>query len=350
MSNDKNMHNELSPRLQQMLAAYGNTPDRDPNLARRTQAKFMAELDQVFVGASAHKSAAGWAGLATWLSKLNVFTGGRIPSIGKRTLSYGLILLIVFGLFLFGSAGMTASAASSSLPGDPLYLLKTATESVQARLIPDGSVAQTRLYLDFAGRRLVEIQALIRAERFDDIHQAASEFERDIRKSLGAVESLSQIQPETANVLKLQMATVLRGYSAMLTQMLGAVPVDVQPALQRAAHVSKAAADLLNAQAADDDGWDAGGRGGDDNCSTPLPQTRDDDHCRTPSQGAGNTIQNTPSPSSVPETRPTQSERDDDNGSSNGGGDNNNDDSDDDDDGDDDGSGDDDNDDGDDDD
>jgi hypothetical protein len=346
MSDVKNMHNELNPHLQRMLAAYGSIPERDPDLARRTRARFMAELDKAFVEPSAQKPAARWVALTAWLSIFNFLKGGHIPAIGKRTVRYAFVTLIVVGVFLFSVVGITAYAASSSLPGDTLYSVKTTTEAVRIRLMPDDSAAQARLYLVFAGRRLVEIQALIQDERFDDIHQAASEFERDVQKSLGAVESFSLIQPAKAIALKGEMAIVFRGYSSVLSQMLGAIPGEVQPSLERAIRAANTAADLLDPPSSDD--GRRSGRGGDDDCSAPRPETGDDDRCRSSSQGADDTPPSTPTPSSVPETRPTQSERDDDNGSSSGGGDEEEDDSNDDDndDGGDDGGGGDDNDDG----
>jgi hypothetical protein len=44
----KIMEEELEPRLQQMLNAYGVTPDRNPRAARRNQERFVAMLNIIF--------------------------------------------------------------------------------------------------------------------------------------------------------------------------------------------------------------------------------------------------------------------------------------------------------------
>jgi hypothetical protein len=223
----------LDPRLQKMLNAYGVTPERDPEATRRTQERFMAELDKAFIGQTAPKPAVGWSAPAPRVSILARLKSDLSPFIGKSVILYAVITLVVFGVFLFSGVGITVYAAASSLPGDATYPLKTTFESARAGLTID-SAAKARLYVDFAGRRLPEMQSLIDDGRYDDIAQAASEFERDIRMALNAVESLSRTDPARAASLNIEISTILRKYSNVLMQLLATVPMDVQPVIRNA--------------------------------------------------------------------------------------------------------------------
>jgi hypothetical protein len=193
----------------------------------------MAEVNKNFVTQNTPKPAVGWFATPSWVSNLVRLKSGLSPFIGKRVILYALITLVVFGVFLFGGVGITVYAAASSLPGDATYPLKTTFESARAGLTID-SAAKARLYLDFAGRRLPEMQSLIDDGRYGDIAQAASEFERDIQMALGAVENLSRTDPARAAALNMEISTILRKYSNVLTQLLATVPMDVQPVIRNA--------------------------------------------------------------------------------------------------------------------
>jgi hypothetical protein len=245
----------LDPRLQKMLNAYGVTPERNPEAARHTRERFISELDKIFVEPIAPKSAVGWLNTTSWISNLYHLTSGLTSFIGKRAILYIFITLFVFSVFLFSGVGITVYAASSSLPGDIAYPLKTTFETTRASLTVDSAV-RSRLYLDYAGRRLTEIQSLIDQRRYTDIAQAEDEFERDVRSALNVVENLSQSDPAQAATLNSEVVTVLRTYSDILTQMLTSAPADIQPILQNAI-------DALQSAISDDDDNSAGGSSDD---------------------------------------------------------------------------------------
>jgi hypothetical protein len=228
MNDVENIENELSPRLRQMLMAYGITPKRDPELSRRTRARFMAELDQIDVEPTPSGSIS-----EILSSNFNQLKQYLTRSPAQRSMLYLVVALIVVCAYLFGGMGITAYAASSSLPGDPLYSFKTAIESARANLTLD-SADQTRLYLNFAGSRVFEIQSLIGKDRYSDIPRATSEFERDIQESLAAIDRLSRANPAQAARLEVEIIPILQSYRNNLTQMLSLIPANVRPALQNA--------------------------------------------------------------------------------------------------------------------
>jgi len=283
MSDAKNMRNELNPRLQEMLAAYGTMPERDPESARRTEARFMAELNKVFVEQATSKPAARRSTFLALPSNFNRLKESFLHATARRSALFVITALIALGVFLFSGVGITAYAASSSLPGDPLYPLKTTIETARADLTADPAT-RARLYVYFGGRRLSEIQSLLGEGRYEDIPQAAAEFEKDIQKALSAIESLSQADPTQAVALNRQIAAVLRSYSYLLTHLLARTPGDIQPAVQSAINASQSAANFLDATNGNDDD----GSGTDNsNGGTHLP------HASNTPQATG-----TPGPSS----------------------------------------------------
>ncbi|HSL45495.1 MAG TPA: DUF5667 domain-containing protein [Anaerolineales bacterium] len=296
----------LDSYLQKLLQAYGATPGRDPEAARRTQAGFLEDLARIFVEPSTAGPAAGEIPRKPSTSAFR--WNGHSPSLGRRTISYALIALVVFGVFLFGGVGMTAYAASYSLPGDPLYAFKTVTENVQAGWAPDPA-AQAHLYLSFAGRRLIEIQALAREGRFADLEQGTTEFEKAVQKTLVAVDNVSRVQPAKALALRVEIAAVLRSDGQILTELLVNIPGEAEPVVLRAIRVAISTADSL------DPGRDDGSLGGQaiDTTCDAAASARRDDHCGGSSQDPGSPIHQTPEPSPS-----IQSGRDDDNNSNNG--------------------------------
>jgi hypothetical protein len=271
----------LDPHLQELLQAYGAAPERNPDSASRTRSKFLAELDTVFDAQLPSVPQAKSGFLQDWLALL------RPPSLRRRAISYALTVLLVVGIFLSTGVGMTAYAASASLPGDALYPFKTTTENVRARWTPDPA-AQAQLYLSFAGRRLVEMQALIREGRFADLDPAVREYERDVQGALRAIDIASRREAEA---LQESAAATLHGYSTDLVRLLVNVPMDAQPSLHNAIHFSEAAAGHLEGTASDDDDeGNLGGRGEDEHCRSLSPGNRDDDCGASPGEVGGRLV------------------------------------------------------------
>ena len=312
----------LDRQLQKYLLAYGDIPERHPESALRTQAKFMADLDAVFGDQPAPHPSISQGTTLSWLALLNSVRDFLGFAVGRRMVSLLLLVLVVFGVFLSTGMGATAYAAGSSLPGDALYPLKTTMENVRARWTPDSS-AQAHLYLDFAGRRLDEIQALIREGRFTNIDQAAREYDRDLQNALRAIETVAQTQPRKAAGLRQETVVVLQDHSFTLTQMLASAPGEARSGVQQTIHVSTTTLDLLNTSAgdADDDDGSFHGRGGDDDCLIHSPGgSDDDDDCETPRNEVDVTPTQTPQPPAVPSNNHDNNNSNN-NGGNNGGGD-----------------------------
>jgi hypothetical protein len=296
----------LDENMQDLLLTYAATPERDLTSARRTQAKFMAELDRVYDDQSSSQSVTHRGVILGWLDKWIASRDGISLFMGRRVAIYLLFAMVVIGVFLSGGVGITAYAAGSSLPGDTLYPLKTTTESVRARWTAD-STARAYLYLDFAGQRLDEMETLIDAGRFADLDDGAHELERDLEGILRVIETIPQQQPGKAAALRGETVAALQSYSDTLHQMLQEIPEEEQSGVLRATHLAESAAAMLETATGDQDDDDddglTGGRGGEGECLAHSPGSRDDDGCDGLPGDVGEEATQTPTSPAAPSTR-----------------------------------------------
>lgn len=166
-------------------------------------------------------------------------------SSAKRSTMTVVTSIIALVVFLFGGGGITAYAASGSLPGDALYPVKTSLENARVSLTTDNSV-KSSLLLDFAGLRLDEIKSLIANGRLDHVSQATSQFKSDIEHAQEAIQQLAKSDPTHAAELNAQAADILKGYGTALNEMLSNVPADVQPVIEDAMNTSQSVTDSID--------------------------------------------------------------------------------------------------------
>ena len=150
----------------------------------------------------------------------------------KRMVITGIGLVVIVMALLFGSAGMTAYAAQSALPGDTLYGVKTSLEQTRITMARDASV-RADLYLEFAENRLEEISRLIADKRYKDISAATIDFERYADQAIAELDVVAQGDPQQAAVLTGRISEALSRYSRTLTSMLDSVPEDVRVQMQQ---------------------------------------------------------------------------------------------------------------------
>ncbi len=93
-----------------------------------------------------------------------------------RRLALGAALLVVL---LFALSGGLAYAAQSALPGEPLYPSKTAVEQLQLALV-QSKTDRAGLELEFAGRRVDEIQTLATRGQYEWIASTTAAYEHHV--------------------------------------------------------------------------------------------------------------------------------------------------------------------------
>jgi hypothetical protein len=240
---NENRNNEIDETLKKMLKDYGeDTPRREPEAAKHTRERFLAEIDNLGLGTSASRPTHATSStiLMGLVASLNQLKENLAMSVKQRSAMTIVSTILVLVMFLFGGGGLTAYAASAAIPGDALYPVKTGIENARAGLTgsPEG---QANLFLGFAGKRLDEIQTLIAEGRYADIDRTAAQFEMNIQKALDAIRKLSETNPARAAELSTAGVKILKSYSSSLNALLTKAPGDVQPVIQGALNASQAA-------------------------------------------------------------------------------------------------------------
>ncbi len=180
-------------------------------------------------------------------------TSGRNWLFAPRWVTAAFVLVVITIM-----VGTSAVAASSALPGEPLYEVKQLAEHVQFLVTPPDSVPA--LHLEFAQRRLQEMEALAKRGEVD-----AKTIESSEAETRAAIKSASALPPTAQSellkkvvVLTDRQETVLRNAMA---QSPNVSPDKLAQALDAAASLHQQAINELKGIATPT--WSAG--------ATPTP-------------------------------------------------------------------------------
>jgi hypothetical protein len=220
---------QIDPRLYEKLDLLRPTTPRNPEVAARGRAKFLAELDTLEF-APAERARKGI--LPGWMTNQSKPTAAYATHRKARFSFSGAFLMITLLVFLFGGASMTAFAAQSALPGDVLYPIKTSIENTQLAL-STSPTGRADLQMEFAQRRLLEIASLIEEDQFQEIPAAVDQFEAHVRNLMVEVEDVASRDPEQAAGLSAQVSNALTRYAYSMSRMLEQVPEPVQLKMMR---------------------------------------------------------------------------------------------------------------------
>ncbi|KKR48832.1 MAG: hypothetical protein UT86_C0002G0006 [Candidatus Magasanikbacteria bacterium GW2011_GWC2_40_17] len=105
----------------------------------------------------AKKAATWWRMDSVW-NFLKIFLPSRMVGYVVRPV---MAVMAIFGL-IFGGWTTTVSASYNSLPGDVLYSVKLATESMQTSLA--SKPEEIKLRMEFAGRRAEEVKKIVKSD------------------------------------------------------------------------------------------------------------------------------------------------------------------------------------------
>ena len=134
-------------------------------------------------------------------------------------------------LAVFVVVGAT-SAAASSLPGDPLYGVKRASEDVQLALTFD-DVARMQLLSDLTDRRLAEL-AEIAKDRPSSAPTATAEYSDAVDKFADAVDKLRDADNDDKRDAAQAVADAAREkHKVVLDAVRDRLPENAQPEVQR---------------------------------------------------------------------------------------------------------------------
>jgi hypothetical protein len=150
---------------------------------------------------------------------------GWLAGARRLVVAVAASILLLVGVL---SAG-TVSAASSSLPGSPLYPIKRATEAVVTSLAPTSQL-QARVHLAWADRRLREIEAVTEQGGVAD-DSLLDDLEQETDRALAAAERAGPPALTAAVAGTDHQQTVLQ-------RLLERAPAPAQQGLQRAVQAS----------------------------------------------------------------------------------------------------------------
>jgi Domain of unknown function (DUF5667) len=216
---------EIDSQLKEMLDLLRPVPRRGPDAMRRSRSRFYADLDVYFPVEAAYN------GPVKTPSLKPAVTGGRYqPWFYRPAITYLAIVIFVL-VVLFGGGIATASAAGNALPGDALYPVKLDLE--QARLaLTTNRVRKAELHLEFAQRRMGEINALAELGEFERVAPLAKQFNHQLSLALGAAEDLQNLEPGEAQHLQEQVTQVLNNFQGTINLVITHAPPALVPGLQ----------------------------------------------------------------------------------------------------------------------
>ena len=169
---------------------------------------------------------------------------GFFASFWKKdfALQFLVVAFIICGLFA-GLSGI-ALASQSALPGDMLYQVKGGLENSALALAFD-SAGDARLHIQFAQRRLFEIQSLILEGRYAHIHETVVEYEVQVKSAIQQLEKLAVHESEKASSLATFLQETLKSQYNQISLLAGLVPEETRGEIEHVLLVSIAGVDSV---------------------------------------------------------------------------------------------------------
>jgi hypothetical protein len=171
-----------------------------------------------------------------------------IPASPSRLAFQSALIVVMLCLALLSGRNV-ALALPTWLPGDWGYPVKTATEEASLALTLSAA-GDAHLHIDFAQRRLLEVQSLVLEDRDAQITQSVANFTHHVQSAVNTVNLLASRDPQQAQALALHLQQVLQGQSGLISLMVGIAPqpasADLVQALVISSESLSAVKDLLS--------------------------------------------------------------------------------------------------------
>jgi hypothetical protein len=166
-----------------------------------------------------------------WLFGLN----GRYRPY-KLTLQMVLVGLLMFVLVL--STSTISLASQSAIPGDTLYPIKISIENAELALTP-GSLGDARLHVEFAQRRLSEVQSLVLDGKYEYIAQTVTDFEYQVSQAVNNLKTAANQNGFLAKALATSLQETLAGQAKLVAILAGIAPPEAKLEMERALQISQ---------------------------------------------------------------------------------------------------------------
>lgn len=193
-------------QVEEHLEKLRPIPARNAQAAARAQANFLTEIDAL------EPSSPTPAGIKRWVRE-------HLRAFPRPSFVTPLTAAVLALVFLLSSTVITANAAQDALPGDALYPVKNAFQEAQLIISLDNT-RDFQLHLAFAGRAVEDINALVTAQRYDDLQNALDDFKSHITRATTIVDVLTSQNNASALELATQLRTSLDKFAGNLNQVL----------------------------------------------------------------------------------------------------------------------------------
>lgn len=129
-----------------------------------------------------------------------------------------VVVLLIAGIMM-GSWVTTVSASYNSLPGDILYSVKLATESVQTTLAPKPQ--ETKLRMEFASRRADEVKKIVKSnvsKKETKVAEAVKHLKSDLEQVKGNLDEMKKSAPVATSLATPQVVEVAKAVDQKVTE------------------------------------------------------------------------------------------------------------------------------------
>jgi len=155
-----------------------------------------------------------------------------LARLNQKQLTYQLLAASVVVVCLLLSTVFAAVASQGSIPADPLYPMKISLEKSQLALT-FSDASRARLHINFAQRRLSEIQLLVARGDFNRLHQTVDDFASQAKEASELLHSLVGAHPEQALAMARDLYSAMKEQSTILEGLAEAVPPEPKAEISR---------------------------------------------------------------------------------------------------------------------
>jgi hypothetical protein len=210
---------DLNKFGKRILSPLRQVDPLDPKIAAEERAKFILQGENLRKDLSSkHTDVTSTKAV----SEPNTLRGKQPLPLFKA-----LIAVILVAIILVGSS-ITVYAAQSSLPGEPLYTIKSISEDVRLSMA-FSTKAKLDLTLTYTNRRVSEISSLV-SEGQDLPDQTSDRYQQELEHAL---ELAAQMDDQQMQVSLGEIKKVAENQGMTMAKLLASVPEQASPAIIR---------------------------------------------------------------------------------------------------------------------
>ncbi|MFZ2096046.1 MAG: DUF5667 domain-containing protein [Anaerolineales bacterium] len=210
---------DLNKFGKRILSPLRQVDPLDPKIAAEERAKFLLQGENLRKDLSSKHTDVTSTKV---VSKPNTLRGKQPLPLFKA-----LIAVILVAIILVGSS-ITVYAAQSSLPGEPLYTIKSISEDVRLSMALSAK-AKLDLTLTYTNRRVSEISSLIsEGQALPD--QTSDRYQQELEHAL---ELAAQMEDQQMQVSLGEIKKVAENQGMTMAKLLASLPEQASPAIIR---------------------------------------------------------------------------------------------------------------------